>query len=466
MTTTATVNSSPITATVSGASVSATVTSSSTSASASGGVGPAGAAGVAGVAGAAGAQGPAGVAGVAGATGPQGPAGSAASATTSASDLTSGTLADARLSANVVLTGDSRLTDSRTPASHVHGNVTNAGAIGSTSGQIVVTTASGVLTTAATIAAASQVSGLASVATSGLASDLSGTLADDRLSANVLTQTAADARYVELTGDTMSGGLTINAATPLTAYGGRTFLAPASEPYGLGVRYVSSGGPVYFGATDATATPGMQISKAGGVAMMTCTNAGAAAIPGTLTVGGSAVLTAAYAHTPSNAVDIYPRGEATSGGQALPSGVFLLEMFTPTVSLSVSQISIPTGAVAASGVTLAQFGLYSYDETTATLLARVNSDTSLFNAINTLFTRSFSTVGGYPASYTLSAGTRYAVGLLVVATTTPTYSGKGWPAPLIAVTPRVCMQITAQSSLPTSITGLFIAGAAPWARLS
>jgi hypothetical protein len=41
---------------------------------------------------------------------------------------------------------DSRLSDARTPTSHTHGNITNAGAIGSTADQIVVTTTSGVLT--------------------------------------------------------------------------------------------------------------------------------------------------------------------------------------------------------------------------------------------------------------------------------------------------------------------------------
>jgi hypothetical protein len=105
-----------------------------------------------------------------------------------------------------------------------------------------------------------------------------------------LTQTTADARYVNVTGDTMTGGLAINAATPLTVTGGRTYLAAASEPYGAGVRYVSSGGAVYFGATDATATPGAQISGAGGSPLMSFTNAGAASIPGTLTVGGTAVV--------------------------------------------------------------------------------------------------------------------------------------------------------------------------------
>ena len=59
------------------------------------------------------------------------------------------------------------------PAAHVHGNITNAGAIGSTSGQIVVTTTGGALTTSATVSAATQVSGLATVATSGSYNDLS-----------------------------------------------------------------------------------------------------------------------------------------------------------------------------------------------------------------------------------------------------------------------------------------------------
>lgn len=42
---------------------------------------------------------------------------------------------------------DSRLSDARTPTSHTHGNVTNAGAIGSTANLPVITTTSGVLTT-------------------------------------------------------------------------------------------------------------------------------------------------------------------------------------------------------------------------------------------------------------------------------------------------------------------------------
>jgi hypothetical protein len=42
---------------------------------------------------------------------------------------------------------DSRLSDARTPTNHTHGNITNAGAIGALSGRPIITTTSGVLTT-------------------------------------------------------------------------------------------------------------------------------------------------------------------------------------------------------------------------------------------------------------------------------------------------------------------------------
>jgi len=50
---------------------------------------------------------------------------------------------------SVVVTTDSRLSDARTPLSHAHGNLTNAGAIGTTASLPIITTTSGVLTTGA-----------------------------------------------------------------------------------------------------------------------------------------------------------------------------------------------------------------------------------------------------------------------------------------------------------------------------
>jgi len=77
---------------------------------------------------------------------------------------------------------------------------------------------------------------------------------------------------------------------------GRALFSAVNEPYGIGVRYVSSGGPVYFGATDNTGTPGWQISAAGGGSMIQGTNAGAVSIPGLLGVGSTT--------TPRERVDV------------------------------------------------------------------------------------------------------------------------------------------------------------------
>jgi len=83
---------------------------------------------------------------------------------------------------------------------HVHGNISNTGAIGSTSGQIVVTTTSGVLTTAATISN-TQVSGLGSLATQ------SGTFSGTSSGTNTGDQT------ISLTGDVTGSGTGAFAAT-------------------------------------------------------------------------------------------------------------------------------------------------------------------------------------------------------------------------------------------------------------
>jgi hypothetical protein len=86
-----------------------------------------------------------------------------------------------------------------------------------------------------------------------------------------LTQTDADARYVNITGDTMTGGLT---TTSITAGPARSVFSANNEQYGIGVRYAPAGGPVYFGAASASATPDAVISGAGGSALMTLTNVG------------------------------------------------------------------------------------------------------------------------------------------------------------------------------------------------
>jgi hypothetical protein len=74
-----------------------------------------------------------------------------------------------------------------------------------------------------------------------------------------------------------SGNVGIGTVSPggrLEVVGGRTFLAAASETFACGVRYVSTGGAFYFGASDGTATPDGVFSQAGGSERMRITNGG------------------------------------------------------------------------------------------------------------------------------------------------------------------------------------------------
>jgi hypothetical protein len=114
---------------------------------------------------------------------------------------------------------------------------------------------------------------------------------------------------------------------------------------------------------------------------------------------------------------------------------------------------------------LARMGLFTFNETTATLVARTASDTTLFTQTRTVYTRSFDSSGGFPATYTLTAGTRYGVGVIAVGTTMPLLSGTTPPFELATLSPRLSAARTGQSDLAT-IGSLGTTSAVPYARLS
>ena len=58
-------------------------------------------------------------------------------------------IAPSAITGTAVITTDARLSDSRTPISHTHGNITNAGAVGSAANLPLITTTSGAVTTGA-----------------------------------------------------------------------------------------------------------------------------------------------------------------------------------------------------------------------------------------------------------------------------------------------------------------------------
>jgi trimeric autotransporter adhesin len=98
----------------------------------------------------------------------------------------------------------------------------------------------------------------------------SGTIANARTTA----ATANGASTIVLRGT--SGEFTAGAITgvTLTASGGRSLFTAVSEPFAVGSRFSAAGGYVYFGATDATATPGVQLSFSTGAAALSINTSG------------------------------------------------------------------------------------------------------------------------------------------------------------------------------------------------
>ena len=174
---------------------------------------------------------------------------------------------------------------------------------------------------------------------------------------------------------------------------------------------------------------------------------------------------AGWASQPSTAIETFPRSSLAFSGPALVSGQVMFGFFTPLVTTTVSQISMSVVSTAASGLSLARMGLFTFDESTATLVARTASDTTLFTATRTVYTRAFNTTGGYPSTYTLTAGTRYGVGVIAVGTTMPTLSGTAPPFEIATLAPKISAARSSQSDLGT-VGSLGSTSAVPYARLS
>lgn len=147
------------------------------------------------------------------------------------------------------------------------------------------------------------------------------------------------------------------------------------------------------------------------------------------------------------------------------SGAACLTMFRARDTITVGNVTMITGGTAAAGTTLARMGLYTIDGSgNATLVARTASDTTLFNATTTSFTRAFSTTGGYPATYTIVKNNVYALGVITVATTPPVYqstaisSANTTVSGLMALSPRMTGNLAAQADLPTTISAASFVG--------
>ena len=168
----------------------------------------------------------------------------------------------------------------------------------------------------------------------------------------------------------------------------------------------------------------------------------------------------------TTAIDTIPRWTAT-GTPETAVGVTFFTFFTPLVNMTVSKITMGTGDFPASGLTLARMGLFTWDEgtNTATLVARTANDTSLFTGRYTNYTRVFDSAPGYPSTYNLIAGRRYATAVIQVGTTASRLLATGMFPQAGEVLPRLSGYRSGPSDLATSNTVL-TRGIAYWSRVS
>jgi len=169
----------------------------------------------------------------------------------------------------------------------------------------------------------------------------------------------------------------------------------------------------------------------------------------------------------TSVVDVYPRSGNFSGTPSSSTTYFTF--FTPRWDATVSSLSVASASTQTTGQSLVRFGLYTVDGSgNATLVARTASDTTIFSSANTVYTRTFNTTGGYPSTYSLVAGTRYAIGVVVVAATTGTvYTAfNSIPSALSTLSPRMTGLVAATSDLPTTASTYSTSTIGIWGRLS
>lgn len=154
---------------------------------------------------------------------------------------------------------------------------------------------------------------------------------------------------------------------------------------------------------------------------------------------------------------VFARRLTNSAAVGTGNGNLRLSYFTAHKTESIGTVRTVSGGTAAVGTTLARIGIYEEASNgDLTLVGATANDTNLWIAQNTVYTKSLS------ASFTKKLGTRYAVGTLVVGTSTaPTLCGLAYlVAAELAETPRLAGILLSQTDLPSSITAGSLGGTA------
>ena len=326
-------------------------------------------------------------------------------------------------------TTDSRLTDARTPTAHAstHG----------VAGSDPVTVDS------------SQVTGLATSATTDTTNAdniTSGTLPNARLVAVPNSSLANSSVTVNGSAISLGGSATVTAVPSGSAGGDLTgtFPNPTLATAGTAGTYTKvttdSKGRVTSGTTlSASDIPTIETTQVTGTAY---------------TVTRKKIDDYALA----SSLDTAPR-ILVNASRNLSNGVVYYSLFTPTENFTMTNFSVYCTAAGtdSGGTTVRRMGLYTAtgtNNTTMTLVARTASDATLGNTVSTIYTRALNTTGGYPSTYSLTAGITYAFAIMAYNTGgtfgIPSFAGIQDQFPQL--TPYRILTNSAQTDLPASST--------------
>lgn len=157
-------------------------------------------------------------------------------------------------------------------------------------------------------------------------------------------------------------------------------------------------------------------------------------------------------------IDVAPRYDNRSA--TFTSGTVYWTFFSPMHTHTATAVSVASAGTATTGATTIQMGVYSFDNTTATLLSSTANDATIFGTRNTVYTRNLTT------PVTFVAGQRYGFAILVIASAPGTsYLAFGYPpAALNVLSPVMRGYLDSQTNLPSSAVPLVNTSNGYWAR--
>ena len=214
--------------------------------------------------------------------------------------------------------------------------------------------------------------------------------------------------------------------------------------------YYPIGIPGPTGATGATGAAGA--TGATGAAGATGATGAAGAAGATGATGATGASATAIEQTATGQATL-PRSRVSSAAVATGAQNFRATYFTADKSITAASVRMIVGGTASIAPTLQRIGLYSVDASdNLTLIASTPNDTGLFLVASTANTKAFS------VSVAITAGTRYALAVLIDApATAASFTGiiaaGGAPsAAELFLAPKIAGFAAAQADLPATLT--------------